>query len=140
MVLADGTGTPLGIYLEKASPSEVKLVEATLTNVRVRIGKCQRGSPKRLIGDRGYDSNTVRAVLVKRGIEPIIPKRRHNMVATHQDGRKMRRYRHRWIIERSNAWLQNFRKLVVRYERSAKIFAALVHMACALITLRRVLG
>jgi transposase len=140
MVLADGTGTPLGIHLEAASPSEVKLVEATLDSVKVKAGKRRRGKPKRLIGDRGYDSNTVRALLVKRGIEPIIPARSNNRVATHQDGRKLRRYKRRWIIERSNSWLQTFRRLVTRYERSAKIYAALVHMACALITLKRVLG
>ena len=135
MVLADGAGTPLGVHLEKASPSEVKLVEATLDSVKVKTGKRKRGKPKRgkpkrLIGDRGYDSNTVRALLVKRGIEPIIPARSNNRVATHQDGRKMRRYKRRWIIERSNGWLQTFRRLVVRYERSEKIFSALVHMAC----------
>jgi transposase len=118
----------------------VKLVEATLASVKVKIGKCKRGKPERLIGDRGYDSNTVRALLVKRGIEPIIPARSNNKVATHQDGRKMRRYKRRWVIERSNSWLQNFRKLAVRYERSEKIFAAFVHMACALIALKRVLG
>ena len=118
----------------------MKLVEATLANVKVRTGPRQRGKPKRLIGDRGYDSNALRALLVKRGIEPIIPARSNNAVATHQDGRKLRRYQRRWIIERSNSWLQTFRRLVVRYERSAKIFAALVHMACALITLKKVLG
>jgi transposase len=138
MVLADGAGTPLGIHLEKASPSEVKLVEATLDSVKVKVGKRKRGKPKRLIGDRGYDSNPVRALLVKRGIEPIIPKRKNNRVATHQDGRKLRRYKRRWIIERSNSWLQTFRRLVTRYERSEKIYAAFVHMACALITLKRI--
>jgi transposase len=118
----------------------VKLVEATLAQVRVRTGCRRRGKPNRLIADRGYDSNRVRALLVKRGIEPIIPARTNNSVATHQDGRKLRRYKRRWIIERSNSWLQTFRRLVVRYERSEKIFAALVHMACGLITLKRVLG
>jgi transposase len=138
MVLADGAGTPLGVHLEAASPSEVRLVEATLDSVKVKVGKRERGKPKRLIGDRGYDSNPVRALLAKRGIEPIIPARSNNKVATHQDGRKLRRYKRRWIIERSNSWLQTFRRLVVRYERSEKIYAALVHMACALITLKRI--
>ena len=140
MVLADGAGTPLGVHLEKASPSEVKLVEATLAKVKVKTGLRRRGKPKRLIGDRGYDSNTVRAFLVKRGIEPILPARSNNSVATHQDGRKLRRYKRRWIIERSHSWLQTFGRLVVRYERSEKIFTALVHMACGLITLKRVWG
>jgi hypothetical protein len=91
MVLAGGSGTPLGVHLEKASPSEVKLVEATRDTVKVKIGKRRNGKPKRLIGDRGYDSNPARELLVKRGIEPIIPARSNNRVATHQDGRRMRR-------------------------------------------------
>jgi transposase len=140
MVLADGAGTPLGIHVEKASPSEVKLLEATLENGRIGGRRAKRRKPKRLIADRGYDSNKVRALLVKRAIEPIIPARRNNRVATHQDGRKLRRYKCRWIIERTNSWLQTFRRLVVRYERSATIFTALVHLAYALTTLKRVLG
>lgn len=118
----------------------MKLAEATLDNVRVKAGKRKNGKPKRLIADRAYDSNELRALLISRGIEPIIPARGNNKVATHQDGRKLRRYRHRWIIERTNSWLQNFRRLTVRYERSAKVFTALIHMACALITLKKVLG
>jgi len=96
--------------------------------------------PKELIADKGYDSNKVRSDLVGLGIEPIIPARANNKKATHQDGRKLRKYRRRWIVERTNAWIQNYRRLVVRYERSADIYTGLVHMACALIVLRRVLG
>jgi transposase len=118
----------------------VKLLEQTLENGRIGGRRSRRRKPKRLIADRGYDSNKVRALLVKRDIEPIIPARRNNRVATHQDGRKLRRYKRRWIIERTNSWLQTFRRLVVRYERSSTIFTALVHLACALTTLKRVLG
>jgi transposase len=137
MVLADGAGTPLGIHVEKASPAEGTRLEPTLKAGRIGDRRTSRRTPKRLIADRGYDSNTARAWLVKRNIEPIIPARSNNRVATHQDGRKLRRYQHRWIVERTNAWLQNFRRLVVRYERSARNFMALIHLACALITLKR---
>jgi transposase len=141
MVLADGKGTPLGILVEKASPAEVKLLEKTLESVKVtrRRGARRRPhKPERLIADRAYDSNPARAQLVKREIEPIIPKRKNNRVATHQDGRKLRRYKRRWIIERTNSWLQNFRRLVARYERNVKNFEAMVHLACALVTLKKV--
>ena len=134
MVLADGAGTPVGIHVAAASPSEVKLVEPTLESLP------DDGRPARLIGDKGYDSNPLRAWLAAREIEPIIPARSNNRVATHQDGRKLRRYKKRWIIERTNSWLQNFRRLVVRYERREKNFIALVHLACALITLNKVFG
>jgi len=125
--------------MASASPSETKLLEAALETVAVkREGPGRR--PERLIADRGYDSNLVRASLAARGIEPIIPARRNNTVATHQDGRRLRRYRRRWLVERTHAWLQNYRRVLVRYERLAALYLGFVHLACALIVLKRVLG
>jgi transposase len=54
-----------------------------------------------------------------------------------QDGRKLRRYRRRWIVERTNAWLQNFRRILVRHEHRLDLYTAFVHVACMLIVLRR---
>lgn len=142
MVLADGAGTPIGVHLDSASPAEVRLLEATLDSVSVprahHAGR-PRKHPDRLIGDRGYDSNAVREMLVQRGIDPIIPCRSNNTIATHQDGRKLRRYKRRWKVERSIGWIYNFRRLVVRYERLVAVYAGLLHMACALIALRVVM-
>jgi transposase len=135
-------GPPLGAYLDAASPAEVTRLEQTLDTVAVgRPGKPgrPRKRPDRLIADRGYDSNPLRARLARRGIEPIIPARRHHRRATHQDGRKLRRYRRRWIVERTFAWLGHFRRLVVRYERLITTYAGFFHLACTLLTLRRVL-
>src|ERR687892_1435778 len=106
MVLVDGAGTPLGAYLEAASPAEVTLLEQTLDTVAVgRPGKPgrPRKRPERLIADRGYDSNPLRARLARRGIDPIIPARRTHKRATHQDGRRLRRYRRPGIVGRTIA-------------------------------------
>ena len=142
LVLAEGAGTPLGAALDAASPSEIKLLEATLDTVAVRRthrpGR-PRKRPDRLIADRGYDSNAVRAMLVRRGIEPIIPARTNNTIATHQDGRTLRRYQRRWLIERTIGWIGNFRRLTVRYDRLMETYGGFFHLACALITLRKVL-
>ena len=62
-------------------------------------------------------ADNLRAALVRRGIKPIIPARSNHRRATHQDGRRLRRYTHRWIVERTFAGLGHFRRLVVRYER-----------------------
>lgn len=128
--------------MASASPSETKLLKPTLETVSVkRLGPGRpRKRPERLVADLGYDSNAVRASLAARGIEPIIPARRNNTVATHQDGRRLRRYRRRWIIERTHAWLQNFRRVLVRYERLAALYLGFVHLACALTVLKKVLG
>jgi len=142
MLLVDGAGTPLGAHLDSASPAEVKLLEKTLATVAVtrthRPGR-PRAYPDRLILDRGYDSNTLRQSLKARGIEPIIPARRTNTRATHQDGRRLRRYSHRWIIERTFAWIGWFRRLLVRHERLVETYLGFFHLACVLLTLRRVM-
>ena len=74
MVLVDGQGLPLGVRLESASPSEVKLAEATLAEVRVpRPQGRPRQKLTRVIADRGYDSDPLRERFQKRGIELIAP-------------------------------------------------------------------
>lgn len=140
MVLVDGEGTPLGAHLDSASPAEVRLLEKTLETVKVRRSHCAgrpRTCPDRLIMDKAYDSNPLRERLARRGIEPIIPATRAHPNATHQDGRKLRRYRHRWIVERTIAWLTNFRRIVVRYDRLIVCYTGFFHLACAMLTLRK---
>jgi transposase len=51
----------------------------------------------------------------------------------------LRRYRRRWIVKRTFAWLGHFRRFVARYERLITTYAGFFHLACALLTLRRVL-
>jgi transposase len=53
-----------------------------------------------------------------------------------QDGRPLRRYKRRWKVERLFAWLGNYRRLAVRYERNADNFLGFVHLGCLLILLR----
>jgi transposase len=127
MVVVDGRGVPLGNYLHSASPAEVKLAETMLAAIRVRR-RHQAGRPRqkplRVIADKAYDSDPLRKRLRRRGIELICPHKRNRTRPATQDGRALRRYRRRWIVERTNAWLGNFRRLVVRYDRSLTIYGA----------------
>ena len=93
--------------------------------------------PRRLIGDRAYDADPLDAALARLGVEMIAPHRRGRVRPKTQDGRPLRRYRRRWKIERLFAWLGNFRRLVVRYERHALNYLGFVHLGCILILLRR---
>ena len=139
MVVVDGQGVPLGAHLDSASPSEVSLLETTLDNVSVpRRGRGRpRKNPERIIADKAYDSDPLRDRLQRRGVELLSPYRKNNHLKKHHDGRKMRRYKRRWIVERTFAWLQNFRRLVVRYDRLIAIYRGFFHLACLLITLRQ---
>ena len=133
----DGTGRwrgySAGSIPGRGVPAEVTLLEQTLASPPIR------GTPERLIADRAYDSKAARRFLKRRGIQPIIPARRNNTQATDQDGRCLRRYRRRWIVERTIGWLGNFRRLTVRYDRLLATYGGFFHLACALLVLRRVL-
>jgi transposase len=129
MVIADGAGLPLAITIVSASPHETTLVEQTLNACFLP------NNPERLIGDAAYDSDPLDHTLADCGIEMIAPHRRYRVQFT-QDGRPLRRYKRRWKVERLFAWLQNYRRLVTRYERRAANFAGFLHLACAIILLR----
>ncbi len=139
MVVVDGQGVPVGIHVTSASPTEVTLVEPTLKTIRVpRCGPGRpRQKPTRLIGDRAYDSDPLRERLARRGVTVIVPYRSNNKARRHEDGRHLRRYRHRWIIERTFAWLGSFRRLLVRHERLTSMYCSFLYFAAALIALRR---
>jgi transposase len=139
MVVVDGAGVPLGIHVTAASPAEVTLVDATLKTIRVpRTGPGRpRQNPPRLIADRGYDSDPLRERLGRRGIVLIVPYRDNNLARRYEDGRHLRRYRRRWIIERTFAWLGTFRRLLVRHERITSLYCSFLYFAAALVALRR---
>jgi transposase len=129
MAVADCHGLPVSICVESATPHEVKLATSTLVQMVIP------DAPRNLIGDNAYDSDQLDAELRHYGIEVIAPHRSNRRIKT-QDKRRLRRYRRRWKIERLFAWLQNFRRLVVRYERHAENFLGMLQLACCLILLR----
>lgn len=138
MVVVDGQGIPLGSQLTSASPAEVKLAESTLA--KIAVPRAGRGRPQqrplRVIADRAYDSDPLRWRLIQRGVVLICPHRKGRRKPPLQDGRSLRRYRKRWKIERTFAWLGNYRRLVVRYDNHLLMYQAFFHLACLLITLR----
>lgn len=95
--------------------------------------------PERLVADRAYDSDPLDDKLETDGIELIAPHRSNRVKPKTQDGRALRRYRRRWKIERLFAWLHNFRRLVVRWERRPENFLGFVHLGCIVILLRQYL-
>jgi len=139
MVVVDGQGIPLGSILTLASPAEVKLAEETLE--AIKVPRIRRGRPKmrtvRLIGDKGYDSDPLRKRLKHLKIDLIVLHRSNRKKPKTQDGRKLRRYRKRWKVERTFAWIGNFRRLVVWDEHKIKMYRAFFHLACHMITLNR---
>lgn len=139
MLVVEHRGVPIGGLVASAQPAEVKLAEATLATVKVPRAKGRpRSRPKEVVADKGYDSGPLRERLRRRGIKPGIPERRGQKPVP---GRKanLSGYRQRWKVERTFAWLGNYRRLVVRYEWLAHIYWAFVLLAFILICLDRIL-
>ena len=132
MAIADRHGLPVAICTTSASPAEVTLVATTVDERFVA------SVPERLIGDKAYDSDSLDVTLLQQyGIEMIAPNRSNRRPENQtQDGRSVRRYRRRWKVERLFAWLGNFRRLVVRYERHAENYLGWLHLGCAIVLLR----
>ena len=135
MGLTDAFGLPIAIDTTSASPHEVTLVDDTLDACFLE------NVPEKVVGDKAYDSDKLDKKLAQeRGVEMIAPHKNNRVKPATQDGRALRRYRKRWKVERLFAWLQNFRRLVVRYEYHLENFLAMVQLGCIVILLRRVLG
>ena len=130
MAITDAHGFPIAIHVSSASPHEITLVESTLA------ARFADHAPERIIGDKAYDSDPHDATLATQGIALIAPHRANRTKPKTQDGRALRRYKRRWKVERCFAWLQQFRRLVTRYEHRLENFRAFVQLGCMRILLR----
>jgi transposase len=92
------------------------------------VGRPRR-RPERVTADRGYDHDSHRRQLRQRGIKPEIAHRKT------EHGSSLGRYR--WVVERTFAWLHQFKRLLVRYDRSANIHESLLALGCCLVCFRR---
>jgi len=138
MVATDGKGIPGALHFESASRAEIKLLETTLANVRVpkKGPGMQKNKPPRVIAERGFDSDPHRRRLQARGIKLIVPYRSSSKNRTFEDGRKLRRYRRRYKVERSISWFGNYRQLLNRFEHNLLSFSDFFHVACIMIVSR----
>jgi IS5 family transposase len=131
-IVADASGLPLGAAAAAANVSEYQLAMPALDDVPVPIPD---GTP--VIADRGHDSDELRDDIEDEGLEPIIPHRRGRVRPSRNDGRRLRRYSRRYVIERTNAWLHCYRGLAVRWAYYSFMYVGLVYTAFIAMALKR---
>jgi transposase len=130
-LVVDAKGIPLAVSLDAADRAESRMVQQTLAWEETDL------QPERLIGDKAYDCDALDDALAELGIEMISPHRRNRLPENQtQDGRPLRRYRHRWIVERTIAWLGNHRRLLTRWEKNLSNFSSFTLLGCLMLTLR----
>jgi IS5 family transposase len=129
-LVSDARGIPLAEFITAANVNEVTVLERLIDSippVRGRVGRPRR-RPEKLHADKGYRSRRNQPALQARGIQSRIA--RPMIDASERLGR------HRWVVERTFAWLNQMKRLVIRYERRADIHDALLSLACSLICFR----
>jgi transposase len=141
-LLTEGNGLPLAFAVTAANIAEVTVGLRVVDQVRVPR---PRGRPKKrpatLAADKGFDSAEFRRQLRRLGIQPSIPRREW-------PGRRRRPGRPpqvheasgcRWKVERTHGWCDNWRRLVVRYDRHTEPYTAFLTIACFMVCLSRIL-
>ncbi|ALN73075.1 hypothetical protein M673_10120 [Aureimonas sp. AU20] len=136
-LVTDRQGTPLGLTLSGANRHDSMMLAPTLDAVpTVRNGRGRprrrrpRRRPNKLHADKAYDHKRCRQECRARSVTPRIARR--GVESSQKLGR------HRWVVERTFAWLAQFRHLDVRYERRADINIAFTKLACAIICIRQI--
>ena len=131
-VITDASGLPLGLEVAAADISEQKLLIPALDDVPVEVPP---GTP--VIADKGHDSDALRDEIEQAGCTPVIPHRKNRVKPSRNDGRRLRRYRHRWRIERTNAWLHCYRALAMRWSHYAFMYVGLAYLSFIHMALQR---
>jgi transposase len=121
---------PLAVTLTGGNRNDVTQLLPLVDGIKPVAGK--RGRPRqrpdRIVADRGYDHDKYRRELWRRGVKPSIARRNT------EHGSGLGRWR--WVVERTFAWLHNYRRLLIRWERDPIIHTAFLTLACALICWR----
>jgi transposase len=126
-LICDGRGVPLAARLTGANRNDSQEALALVDAIPPLHGAHwrPRQRPDSVLGDRGYDAAAIRRGLRARHIVPLLAMRR----TAH--GSSLGRWR--WVVERTFAWLSQFRRLRVRYDKRADIHEAFLSLGCALI-------
>ena len=133
-VVVERTGIPIGVATDAADVPETALAGVALAGIPAGV-PVPPGVP--VVADRAYDSDPLRADLAGVGFTLIAPHRRNRKRPKTADGRRLRRYKRRWIVERTFAWVHSYRRVVTRFERRVDLYDGFVHLACAFIALNR---
>jgi transposase len=144
MAVVDGEGLPLGLYIDQAQAHEIRLAERTVATIRVPQLQGHgrpRTRPVELVADAAYDSRAFRQTLTHRGIRATIARNGRRQLQWVRRGRPPRTTwpaGERWKVERTFAWMDNCRRLVVRYDRAVEHYHAFCLLAFILWCLARI--
>ena len=131
--MTEANGIPVGLAVAGANVNDFKLLRETVESVPIRRPKPTRQAPQNMCLDKGYDYAEVRELVAEFRFTAHIRSRGEEAKAVKKSARQKAR---RWVVERSHSWMNRFRRILVRWEKRADTYLAMVHFACAIITWR----
>jgi transposase len=111
----------------------MKLVKQTVNSLVVKRPRPTKSRPQGMCLDKGYDYEEVRETLREFGFTAHIRARGEEARAIKRHARCKAR---RWVVERTHSWMNRFRRVLIRWDKSADNYLAFLHFACALIAFR----
>jgi len=131
---------PVSITISPGNEHESRRLIPMMESITIRAPHRGRPKkrPKRIHGDKNYDTLLIRAYLHQKGIEANIPsrsKKRHKGRPRHFDAIAFKRTR--YTVERFFSWIKAFRRIDTRYDRLASAFMGFIHIGCIMIYMRR---
>ena len=132
-VLTEASGIPIGLAVDGANRHDCKLVEETLRSTPVKRPRPTKAKPQGLCMDKGYDYNEVRELVEEFGFTAHIRARGEEAKAIKTSARFKAR---RWVVERMHSWMNRFRRILVRWEKRADTYVAMLHLTLGVITWR----
>lgn len=118
--------------MDAANVAETMLGPAALAMMPI---PATADTPVPVLADKAYDSDGLREHLADEGFVLVTPHRDNRVSPPMIDGRRLRRYKRRWKVERTFAWLHSYRRVVTRHEKSCQRFEGFVQLACAFMAL-----
>ena len=128
--MTDGRGVPIGLAVAGANRNDFKLARATLTGLPVKRPSVKKTGKQHLCLDKGYDYPEVDELAAEFGFTAHIARRGEPTQEVKKSARKKAR---RWVVERAHSWLNRFRGILIRWNKKAKNYIAMLHFALAVI-------
>ena len=132
-LVTEASGVPIGVAVQGANCVDFKMVRETLQSIVIDRPEPTAEAPQGMCMDKGYDYDEVLALLEEFGFTAHVRTRGEEAKAKKEAGQRARR----WVVERTHSWFNRYRRLLVRWEKKACNYLAIVHLACGLITFQR---
>lgn len=131
-LLTEAAGLPIGLVVTGANRHDKTQVAAVFESMPLVPPLPSLGQPQHFCADKGYDYDDIRTLIGARGLRDHVKSRGEERQALALPGYRARR----WVCERTHAWMNRFRRLLIRWEKRAENYLAFLHLACAAIVWR----